>query len=355
MLWISRSIGQWKVWKANFGQGSIVCLFALLPARLSSSSSDCPAILEETREARTRGEIRVKAIRGWDKLLTWSFAAKIHPYPLASPLQSEDFRLKSPVLNAFAERFGYFSTLRPIVGVVTTDPEDLKIALCTLMQIEEEIPLGDQQRFTRDEFLAKVIAYRTLKEGDSLQIGKISYLVDRVIDLWRGMPAFGLKPLNAPAEPPILLFRGTDLTLTKERGWASILSDLDTSGPGFRTFKKARPQIEEWLQNQVSEGRPARLIGFSLGGAFVLYSLVEMPDLISQEFPSAVFNSPGISPAVYARWQKLEEDRRPPHFLYLNQGDLVSQIGTFFSPGFEVSQEQPMQVIEAHVTLMDLL
>ncbi len=295
--------------------------------------------------------MRVKAIRGWDKLLTWAFGTKLNPYPLNGQLSPVILRVSDPELLDFEPRFGFFSIYHPIVGVVTESAKDLQVVQCLLSLAEEKIRDPFQRSFATDEILAKVLAYRNLQEGDQIRFAGTTYLVEQVMDLWRGMPAFGLVPLEGSA-PPILLFRGTDLTLTKERGWASVLSDLDVAGPGFRTFQKARPQIQTWLEEKKEAGTPARLVGFSLGGAFVLHCLIEMPELVSQTSLSSIFNAPGLSPTVAKRWK--EQKEKPPHILYLTLGDLVPQIGTFFSRGYEVKIDKPLQVIEAHVTLMGL-
>jgi hypothetical protein len=324
----------------------IICCSPLL-------AESCLEVLESPYEKTKTSEMRVKAIRGWDKLLTWAFASKLSPYPVVSSAKPLIFRTTDPRLLEIEGRFGFFSIYYPLVGVVTESKQDLRIVQCLLDEVQEKIHDPTHRFFATEELLAKVLAYRNLEEGDKVQIEGTTYVVDRVIDLWHGMPAFGLVRAEGSGSP-ILLFRGTDLTLTKERGWASILSDLDVAGPGFRTFQRARLQIAAYLQEKKEAQTPARLVGFSLGGAFVLHCLIEMPELISHTTPSTIFSAPGIATTLASRWEELSEDKRPPHLLYLCQGDLVSQIGTFFSKGYEVKKPKPMQVIEAHATLMGL-
>ena len=75
------------------------------------------------------------------------------------------------------------------------------------------------------------------------------------------MPAFGLVPIEKGKVPPILLFRGTDLSLGSTRSWASVISDLNTSGPGLFTFRNAQIKIHDWLTKVASYGIKARAIG----------------------------------------------------------------------------------------------
>lgn len=177
-----------------------------------------------------------------------------------------------------------------------------------------------------------------------------TFIVDEVIDLWRGMPAFGLVPERKNGMAPILLFRGTDLDLTSEKGWASVLSDLDTTGPGHVTFLRARHQIHNWLKKVQQEHEPARVMGFSLGGVFVLYTMIYEGDLLNQTVESVAFNPPGVSEEVLKKWEALPQ--KTPHITYVNQGDFVSKIGFFLSDVWELSLTSPMGVIQAHVTLI---
>ncbi len=323
-------------------------------AEIYKQMEECPAILGEPPEKKKLAEMRVKLIRGWDKLLSLTFSSKAHSYPLADPLEQMRFKVKSPQLLGFESHFGYFSPYHPIAGIVTDQTHDMEVAQCLLDEVHRQFTDPMQIFFSSNEILAKVIAYRNLQEKSEIRIGKITYIVEEVIDLWKGMPAFALSSKEEGQEVPILLFRGTDLTLSQEKGWASILSGLDMSGPGFHTFQKARPKIEQWLQEKAKKGTPARLVGFSLGGVLSLLSLIEMPELINHKIPSMVFNPPGVSNELIKQWQELPEEKKPPHLIFLNKGDLVSQIGNFFSNGYEISLDVPMKAIEAHTTIMGL-
>lgn len=307
--------------------------------------------------------MRVKAIKGWDKLLTWTLAPKNPPYQLKVPFVQKDFQVKTPNLANFDQNYGYFSIYHPIVGIVTKSLRDIEVTNCLLESIHTEIKDPEQCHFSSEEILAKVMAYRPLLEGMKIAIcswnakGEKSlqtYLVDKVLDLWHGMPAFGLVPEKKGEHIPILLFRGTDLSLNSEKGWASILSDLDTSGPGYTTFLQGQQEIHHWLEKMVKEKAPARLVGFSLGGVFVYYTMIHEYDLVNQEVhsPSIAFNSPGLSKEMLKKWGQVPDVLKPPLITYVNQGDIVSQIGFFLSTVWEVALPKPMQVIQAHTSLI---
>jgi len=326
----------------------------LIPCSLFADS--CPVILEKPEEVKKRGEMRRKALKGWDSLLTWTLSPKNQDYELQVPPNIKTFRMRSKDIKNFIENYGHFSIYNPIVGLVTDSDRDRAASFCLLEAIYEARMNKMQRDFSIEEALAKVIAYRSIKKGMKIpmMIDRRSnpYIVDEVIDLWHGMPAFGLIPLKGNA-PPILLFRGTDL-FPSAKGWASILSDLDTSGPGYTTFLRGQKKIVTWLKKVKKSHRPARLIGFSLGGAFVLYTLAHHYDLVNkdEEFPSVAFNTPGVPESVVKKWNEIPKDLRPIHYTYVNQGDFVSQIGMFLSNVWLLTLPEPMGVIESHLTFI---
>ncbi|MCI0381682.1 MAG: hypothetical protein L0207_01325 [Chlamydiae bacterium] len=283
----------------------------------------CPEFSEIAPKSSAISEVRAKTLKAWDKFLSWTFSMKNREYTLFYPTQMEEFETGEKKFSEFSEYFGYFSQIKPLVGSVTKDEEDIFITNCILRLIHDEVSHVPQKILTTEEILAKVLAYRALKKGDEVAFstldpeGKnryVTYLVDEIIDLWRGMPAFGLVAKDQGINHSVLLFRGTDLSLTTEKGWASILSDLDLSGPGFSTFKKAAPKIESWLKKMKDSGTPARALGMSLGGVFAAYTTLFFPDLLIHDhrFPSIGFNAPGISKHL------LEEQPSKKKSLYLS-------------------------------------
>ena len=173
----------------------------------------------------------------------------------------------------------------------------------------------------------------------------IEYEVDEVLDLWQGMPAFGLTPVGKGA-PPILLFRGTDFSFTSKSSWASILSDFDLSGAGLTTFRSSQKKIHAWLE-KVSPFGKAKVMGFSLGGILAIYTAIFENVLIDQ---CVAFNAPGVSKAIFSEWK--DQSSSPPIRLYATQGDLVSRFGNMVGNAFELSSKVPLGPIEAHTKIM---
>jgi hypothetical protein len=316
-----------------------------------SSLEECPNILSREGQQRQYSERRAKVLKNWDRLLTWALSPQLKPYSFTLPPLKSSFETSSPAFAQFNENYSYFSPSYPIVGMVTPNPEDLKIVQCLFDAMHEEIKDKKERSFSDEEVLAKVISYRTLEEGMEFTLASgTTYRVDRVIDLWRGMPAFGLIPKKRGA--PILLFRGTDLSITSEKSWASILSDLDIAGPGLATYERAKTQIGQWLQEAGKKHKKPRVIGFSLGGNFVLYSQVYFSELLNKKIPSVAFNPPGVSREIYGQWNEIPQDKRAALTTYVNQGDFISYLGYFLSDVWELSLQKSMKIIEAHTTLI---
>lgn len=292
------------------------------------------------------GEVRVNLIKGWDKLLTWTLSPKIKPYLLSSPLIQQQYYLENNPLQSFDQECGFYTLSVPIVGVVTSDRKHIDIANQALVQATQ-IEDPSLREFAQREILCKVVAYRNLKKGDTITFNGEIYTVDIIIDMWRGMPAYGLIPKHPQRFNPVLLYRGTDMNFISEKGWASILSDLDTSGPGHVTFLKAKNEIQSWLEKINQSGLPAVAYGYSLGGAFVYYTSVYLGALLSQEASSIAFNAPGIPEEVVEGGMG-----KAPLFSYVNRGDVVSQIGYFIPNLWEVAPSEKMDVIEAHLSLI---
>jgi hypothetical protein len=309
------------------------------------------------------GLMRVRALESLDKMLSIAFDQKYRSYKLLYPLYEENF--KNNVVEAidFERSFGYFSPNRPLVGHVTGEKEDIALTCQLLKDIHQQITAPVERRITSAEVLTKILAYRNLKEGMEVPIPIIdksdkpklmTYTVDSIFDLWHGMPAFGLVPKDRGKAAPILLYRGTDLSFGTERGWASVISDLNTSGPGLTAFLNAQQSIHEWLKKVAEYGVKARVMGYSLGGVLTAYTTLYEHDLINQDkkHPSLSFNPPGVSKAVLDQWQNLPENKKIPLSVFVVRGDLVSKIGLLFGDVVEFSVENGLKPIAAHVILV---
>ncbi len=339
--------------RIRFGR-SLVALIVLLLSHFSEAGAaieDCPSVLKQPQEMKKFGKQRVQAIRGWDKLITWTLSPKNKKYVLVAPVEERNYEVTEEDLLTFDANYGYFSIYHPIVGIVTKSERDIQATNCLVSSVDQEIKNVKQREFTEYEIFGKVTGYRPLQKGMTVIGPKgVEYIVDTVIDLWRGMPGFGLLPKSDEDAAPILLYRGTDLNLTSEKGWASVLSDLNTSGPGHDTFLRARDEIHEWLVKVKKSHRPASLVGFSLGGVFVYYTLIYESDQVNKTVPSVAFNPPGVSKELLAQWKEVKE--KPPHISFVNEGDFVSQIGFLLDNVWVITLPKPLGVIAAHVTLI---
>lgn len=302
--------------------------------------------------------MRLKALQNLDLLLSWSFSEKQKTYPLKQPLQEKQIERDLPEVREFLEKYGYFSSIQPIVAKVTSDEEDVDLVRNLLRILYESGAKGEYLEIAVAEALTKVLAYRDLQAGQILHIpidceGCVVYepfTVDRVFDIWHGMPAFGLIP-EKQGMASILLFRGTDFSLDSQRGWASLLSDLDIAGPGFSAFLHARDQISEWLKKVVSLKKTANVMGYSLGGALAAYTFIYENALLCNHGSVAVC-TPGVGEKVLEDWRLLPADRQKGFVSYINTGDVVSKVGHLFGTVYCLSASNSYKPLTAHTTLI---
>lgn len=311
-------------------------------------------IREDLYEA-VNGQIRFAMLKRSDQFLAIITPQKLKYYSLTS--QSYNFVNTIPSFLSFAQDYGYFSPVHPLIAHVSSQQEDLELVLRMLKDLSMTKYDNAFVTFAIAELIAKALAYRDLKQGQRMQLpvkkGSAFYLteftVDRVFNLWNGMPAFGLIP-DKKGIASILLFRGTDFALYSKRGWASLLSDVDLSGPGFSVFMKARSEIHEWLKKSAKEDKKAIVLGLSLGGALAAYTYIYEGNLLN-ETGSAAFNAPGISEKVFAECD-FSHKKRGKFVSYINQGDIVSKKGYLFGEAVQLSIEVLMKPIFAHTVLI---
>ena len=119
------------------------------------------------------------------------------------------------------------------------------------------------------EHLVHQQAYNLEGKDRVILLGKQQCLVEKVTGVPAGLNAYILIPEITPAEGPIevqLIFRGT-----KDR--ASVVRDLESSGPGFETMEDSAASIIRRLQivlaslNDSSRKINLTIGGHSLGGA----------------------------------------------------------------------------------------
>ena len=260
----------------------LAIFFILMSSGAHADCADeCPPKLSE-HERVWKSRVRLRALMSLDQFLSWSTSDDLKTYALEYPLREATLYNRVPELKVFADDYSYFSAARPIVGKVSNDPEDLKLTCCLLKALYQKGGL----QIAVAEVLAKALAYRDLKEGQRIKIPVElleSFTVERVFNLWNGMPAFGLVP-DRKEVPSILLFRGTDFSLDSKRSFASLMSDLELAGPGLYAFRKAQAELNQWLKKVHAQGQAARVMGFSLGGALAAYTFIyEMHGLLKRD------------------------------------------------------------------------
>lgn len=263
-----------------------------------------------------------------------------------------------PQIAQFNEQYSYFSN-HPLVGQVTQDRDDIVIVTNFLELIHEMIYDKGHRELITAEALSKILAYRNLSVGDQIRIPRIDkegkrvfagYFVEKVFDLYDEMPAFGLFSKDREF-PPLLLFRGTDLSNT-EAGRASFYADLDLDGPGYHIYMNARDDIKTWLEKVQAIHQKAQIMGYSLGASFVEYTAILEKDLLSDTYTSYAFNPPGVNDDLLKIWEDIPRIDRPNYTGYINKGDAVSNVGTLFGTIKELSLDHPMGPLEAHLTFM---
>lgn len=281
-------------------------------------------------------------------------------YQPLEPLVLETYQNHSLEIQNFLAKHKHQSPHKPLIGIVTRDPEDLQHVNQLLVRIQKEVTDPRHLRFLVDEILAKVVAYRELQIGQTIPVplitskGKSKLIVYRVDTIFHllGMPAFGLVPLIKKGAP-ILLFRGTDLS-NSMKGYSSILADLDLSGPGLMAYYSAQQTIRQWL-TKVEKNRPrARAIGYSLGGALVQYACILDKDLLShsEKYPSVAFNQPGVSEDLAFKWNTFKKKQKPVLKGFITEGDVVSSVGKLIGNVTAMTLDYLLEPLSAHTTLM---
>ena len=288
----------------------------------------------------------------WEIFLSWLFKYPSRCYALeGAPFVFEN---GSERLRRFGKTYRERLGAKGIICSVTSSFKDVETVCEVLWDIFETVEGEHECDRAAAEVLTKAMAYRNLKMGHEIvfpvanegvrEMG--TFVIDRVFDLWSQVKAFGLIPKGCRGAP-LLLFRGTDFSIIREGGRASIISDLDPKGPGWSLFEKAQRPLHEWLRGS---GRGARVMGHSLGGVVAAYTLIHEAALVSQDSPSYAFNFPGVPKEIAQKWRDLES--QPPFMGFLCRGDVISKFGTLFGELYEVSFEQPLSPIRAHEMLL---
>lgn|GEM_PF-979422 len=315
--------------------------------------------VEQDKDSLWKAKLRARTLIKLDKMLNWAIPIKDRAYLLKEKQVGFHYVNETADMVEFGKTFGYFSKKHPIISRVTPYKEDIILTSQLLKRVYVHCKNEDFLEIATGEILSKVLAYRALDKGMIIPIPVVyedgskelvDYIVDEIFTLWLGMPAFGLVPKKIGA-PPILLFRGTDLSLESKQGWASVLSDLDIQGPGLTAFQKSKSELESWLKAQANVGTKAKVMGFSLGGVLAMYTMVYENALVNER-GSMAFNPPGISAGVYKEWKEATHNDSSSFRVYITHGDLIPKIGKLAGDAYELSLDFAMRPIDAHVRLI---
>ncbi len=341
---------------ARTSQTFTLLLFLIISPLFGFAQEQSDAFKPPAAKVKWKSRMRVRSLENFDDFLNWTIPLHMRTYALVTPTQLLEFRLALSQSKEFIDWYGYFSFYDPLVGKVSNEKGGMQVATNLLAKISRDITDKDALAFATNEALAKVMAYRDLKVDDKIMIPNaqkgerlVVYRVDRVFDLWHGMPAFGL--VSDRGAVPILLFRGTDFSLDSERGWASLMSDVDLAGPGLTAFNRSREKIRSWLIKVGQKGPKAKVLGFSLGGTLAAYTYLYEQDWINSE-GCVAFNPPGFSDQALEKWNGLSEEAKNAFRVYVNHGDAVSKIGKLFGDAYEISLGIFLKPLKAHTFLL---
>jgi len=295
----------------------------------------------------------------WEVFLSWLFTYPSRCYALKKNAQRRVLENPSRSLKKLGRSYRSCSTSEGVICRFTSRQQDVRDTCRVLHQIYEEISSPELCDFATSEVLAKVLAYRKLHFGDQVSIPTLkfnqemhlsNYVVEKVFDLWSQVRAFGFVSANGDQVAPLLLFRGTDLSFKNKGSKASIISDFDPKGPGRSLFENAHNDLHEWLKTVSSERGKVRVIGHSLGGAIVLYTLIHEHPFISNASHeiSYAFNFPGVDEDLLRKWETLPDEAKPAFRGFICRGDVISKFGHLFGDVSEVSFRHPLPPIRAH-------
>lgn len=233
-----------------------------------------------------------------------------------------------------------------------------------LQSLLKHLPTEDVQIFEAKvgQLITKVFATRGLQLGDCLpltfrktpvDIAIVEYQVDAIINIWQGVHVFGLIAKNNEEAPPILLFQGTKASFRREFNVASIAANFDPHGPSWDLYCRGRIKICSWLSKATQNGQfPARVYGYSQGGALALYfAVLDNRYISTKEYvPSLIYDCPGISKEALLVYQSL--DTKPAIETYVTHGDIIPKFGLYLvGKIYEVAPRVHLSVKEAHFCL----
>lgn len=300
----------------------------------------------------------------FEKALSWLFKSEEITYATEKAAPLSLMENSADELLEFASSYRGQFAQKNLICRVTNNPGDVQITVDLIKSLKHHIHDPNHLMLACDEILAKVLSYRRLKHGQKLalpilngeSIEYINYQVDTSFQLFNRMEAFSLINEDPSKGCPIMLFRGTDFSLVREEGRRSILHDIDPKGPGHSQFQKVKEDLSKCLEKVSKVNGAFRLIGHSLGGVMLLYTLTHYPQWLQKNpaFPSVAFNFPGTSAKMLEEYYAIKPENRPAFKGFVSEGDVISKFGKLFGDVYTLSLGLGLSPIRAHEELFFL-
>ncbi|MCE5316529.1 MAG: hypothetical protein LLG04_04100 [Parachlamydia sp.] len=164
------------------------------------------------------------------------------------------------------------------------------------------------------------------------------------------IPVYILTPEDKKL-PPLLIFRGTVLNLSRAADAASIIENMNKIGPARKPYDEFKATLGPYLQKMAKEYPPFRFLGYSQGGVLAARACVDFPGFLQKQElnGSILFNPPGLEADYCARWDILSETERPMAVTYLVTRDIVSKRGHKFIGSIYEIQPPANAILHSHL------
>ena len=117
----------------------------------------------------SEGEARKKMLVQWEEAMNWVMPFSSRTFSLVIGEKPKVFQGEAKSLEEFVFLYGYFSSHKPLVGIVTEDALDL-IPLQNVFNSLLKHPDFDFVELATDELLCKAVSYRNLQKGMKISV-----------------------------------------------------------------------------------------------------------------------------------------------------------------------------------------
>lgn len=162
------------------------------------------------------------------------------------------------------------------------------------------------------------------------------------------IPVYILTPEDKKL-PPLLIFRGTVLNLSRAADAASIIENMNKIGPARKPYDEFKMTLHVYLKKMAKDFLPFRFLGYSQGGVLAARACVDFAEYLQKQELNAsiLFNPPGLEADYCARWEMIQE--RPAAVTYLVTRDIVSKRGHKFIGAIYEIQPPEDALLHSHL------